>query len=258
METISTLPDGARLIRNGDGHAGCTVLFFGRLNFAADGALRKMVTDLFRENGFGFVIYEPPYEAARRRSSPNGKLPAVRGLLRGLPRPLRDLLRRVWMLAHPAMWRFVTPGARQKCESVPFCVDSFVRAARTLDGQRLILVGRSHGARVVSLVAEELGAAGLVCFSYPFRHPQEDEDASRTAHLAGLRRPCLIFQGDHDEYGGRESVGRYRLSPSIELQLVPAGHSFAISDSEWHAVFDRMLRFIREKAAVSAGNGASR
>lgn len=246
METILDLPDGARIVRDDADRAHTTILFFGRLNFTADIALRKLVADRFRENGFGFVIYEPPYEAARRRSDPG--MPGLKKQLRRLPRPLQEMLRSAWMRAHPAMWKFQFSSARQESESVPFCRESFLRAAKILDAQRLILVGRSHGARVASLVADEIGASALVCFSYPFRNPQEAEGASRTAHLAGLRTPCLIFQGDRDEYGAREVTARYSLSPSIELELVPAGHNFAISDMQWRQIFDRMLRFLQAEA----------
>jgi hypothetical protein len=254
VEKIVDLPDGARIIHHGDDRAGWTVLFFGRLNFAADAAVRARIAELSRESGFAFVIYESPYEAACRRSDPRQRLAQF-------PAPVRRLLRGLLFVLHPGMWRFLSSMARKRYRSVPVCVESFTRAIKNLEGRRLILAGRSLGARVASLVADDLGVGGLVCFSYPFRNPREDEDPARTAHLAGLRTPCLIFQGDRDGYGGGDVAARYSLSPSIEMEFVSASHDFTITEGEWRAVFGRLHRFIHERlggVAPNAGNAACR
>ena len=86
----------------------------------------------------------------------------------------------------------------------------------------LIIGGKSMGGRVASMVADELfeagKIAGLVCLGYPF-HPPGRPEQLRTAHLEHLRTPTLICQGTRDEFGTREEVAAYRLSPTHRVPL---------------------------------------
>jgi predicted alpha/beta-hydrolase family hydrolase len=85
---------------------------------------------------------------------------------------------------------------------------------------KLIIGGKSMGGRVASMVADEMFArgeiAGLVCLGYPF-HPPGKPDQLRTKHLIGLKTPTLIFQGTRDDFGTRDEVATYGLSPAIEV-----------------------------------------
>jgi len=93
-------------------------------------------------------------------------------------------------------------------------------------GPRLTIGGKSLGGRIASMVADELGARGLVCLGYPF-HPPGSSERLRTAHLATLRTPTLIVQGTRDTFGTREEVAAYTLSPAIRIAWMEAGdHSF--------------------------------
>lgn len=90
----------------------------------------------------------------------------------------------------------------------------------------LVIGGRSMGGRVASMVADEAGVRGLACLGYPF-HPLGKPERTRTAHLAELRTPTLIVQGERDPMGNRDDVAGYVLSPSIEVVWLPDGdHSF--------------------------------
>jgi predicted alpha/beta-hydrolase family hydrolase len=90
----------------------------------------------------------------------------------------------------------------------------------------LIIGGKSMGGRVASMVADELHAAGkiagLLCLGYPF-HPPAKPDQLRTKHLVGLKTPALICQGTRDEFGTRDEVSGYTLSPSIEILWLEDG-----------------------------------
>ncbi|WP_277374472.1 alpha/beta fold hydrolase [Pseudomonas sp. AA-38] len=81
--------------------------------------------------------------------------------------------------------------------------------------------GKSMGGRMASLLADELGAAALVCLGYPFYAAGKPEKP-RVAHLAELRTPTLIVQGERDALGSREAVATYDLSPTIELHWLQA------------------------------------
>lgn len=98
--------------------------------------------------------------------------------------------------------------------------------ARLGGGPRIVVGGKSMGGRIASMIADEIGARGLVCLGYPF-HPPGQPDRLRTAHLAGLRTKALIVQGTRDAFGAREDVAGYDLSPSIRLHWIEDGdHSF--------------------------------
>lgn len=98
--------------------------------------------------------------------------------------------------------------------------------ARFGGGARVVVAGKSLGGRIASMVADEVGARGLVCLGYPF-HPPGDPSRLRTAHLAGLRTPTLIVQGTRDPFGTREDVAGYTLSAAIRIAWIEAGdHSF--------------------------------
>lgn len=88
--------------------------------------------------------------------------------------------------------------------------------------QRLVLAGKSMGGRVATTIADELGAAAVVVFGYPF-HPPRKPEQLRTAHLATLRTPTLILQGERDPFGTREEVAGYTLSPAITVQWFADG-----------------------------------
>jgi predicted alpha/beta-hydrolase family hydrolase len=90
----------------------------------------------------------------------------------------------------------------------------------------LIIGGKSMGGRIASMVAEEIGARGLVCLGYPF-HPAGRPDKLRVAHLETIRTPTLILQGTRDALGNREEIEGYRLSSSVRVEFLEDGdHSF--------------------------------
>ena len=93
-------------------------------------------------------------------------------------------------------------------------------------GARVVVGGKSLGGRIASMIADEVGARGLVCLGYPF-HPPGEPDRLRTRHLESLRTPALIVQGTRDSFGGPEEVASYRLAPGIRLLWIEDGdHSF--------------------------------
>jgi predicted alpha/beta-hydrolase family hydrolase len=86
----------------------------------------------------------------------------------------------------------------------------------------VVIGGKSMGGRMASMVADEMQVAGLVCFGYPF-HPAGRPLSLRTEHLASLRTPTLILQGERDALGSRDDVANYNLSKAIRVQWLPDG-----------------------------------
>ena len=146
-------------------------------------------------------------------------------------------------------------GAPDKPEVLLQCWRDVVaevgRPARTCIG------GKSMGGRIASMVADELGVAGLVCLGYPF-HPPGRPDKLRTAHLADLRTSTLIVQGTRDEFGTEEDIAGYTLSNAIRLLFLPDGdHSLAPRRASGHsraghfrAAVDAVDAFLRERLAT--------
>jgi predicted alpha/beta-hydrolase family hydrolase len=86
---------------------------------------------------------------------------------------------------------------------------------------RLAIGGKSMGGRMASLLADELAADALVCLGYPFYAAGKPEKP-RVAHLAELRTPALIVQGERDALGDRDTVSNYSLSPAVRLNWLAA------------------------------------
>ncbi len=87
---------------------------------------------------------------------------------------------------------------------------------------KLFIGGRSMGGRIASYIADAVEPAGMICISYPFHAPAQPSTAI-TIHLQQLATPTLIVQGERDEYGSRDEVERYALSPNIQLAWIPDG-----------------------------------
>lgn len=92
--------------------------------------------------------------------------------------------------------------------------------------EKLLIGGKSMGGRIASMMAddffEEGKIAGVVCLGYPF-HPPKNPESLRTAHLAEIKCPTLIVQGERDPFGTRDDVAGYSLAPAIEVCWVGDG-----------------------------------
>ena len=113
----------------------------------------------------------------------------------------------------------------------------------------LVIGGRSLGGRMASLIADAVNARGLVCLGYPFHPPGKPENL-RTEHLAALRTPTLIVQGERDAFGSRAEVGAYDLSAAITVHWLADGdHSFVPRRKSGHTTAGHRA----EAVAVTAG-----
>lgn len=177
---------GADLLFDGPDSAPLTVVL-------AHGAGAPMNTPFMNEvarglaaDGFRVARFEFPYMRARRESGRRGGAPDREPILRNA-------------------WKDVVGQ---------------------LGGGGLVIGGKSMGGRIASMVADEVGARGLVCLGYPF-HPPGRPEKLRTAHLETLTTSTLIVQGTRDAFGTKEDVAGYRLSPAIRVAWLEDGdHSW--------------------------------
>ncbi len=135
----------------------------------------------------------------------------------------------------------VLPGAVPDAPCMPPVLGVLPGAVPDAPCMPPVLGGKSMGGRMASLIADQTGAAGLVCLGYPF-HPPGRPERLRTEHLAMLRTPTLICQGERDPFGRPDEVARYDLSHAIRLAWIPDGdHSFKPrkrSGRTWEANLD--------------------
>lgn len=130
---------------------------------------------------------------------------------------------RVVRFEFPYMQRRRTLGVRKGPDAPAVLQETWLAVIQELGGAaKLFIGGKSMGGRIASLIADQAGVRGLVCLGYPF-HPPGKPTQLRTAHLAGLRTPALIVQGERDPFGSREEVETYKLSKSIRIEWILDG-----------------------------------
>ncbi|MDP9194741.1 MAG: alpha/beta fold hydrolase [Acidobacteriota bacterium] len=160
-----------------------TFLFAHGAGGAMDTSFMNIVAKALGERGIRVVRFEFPYMAARRTSAKRGGAPDRQLVL----------------------------------------LDTYRRVVEELGGgEKVIVGGKSMGGRMASMIADEVGARGLLVFGYPF-HPPGKPQQLRTAHLEYLRTPSLILQGTRDIFGTREDVATYTLSPAIRIEWMEGG-----------------------------------
>lgn len=112
---------------------------------------------------------------------------------------------------------------------------------------RVCLLSHSSGGIVASLAQSAPAVGRLVCFGYPFRHPQRGEEPERTRHLKAMTKPFLIFQGDRDVYGNASAAGRYALPAAIRVVPIEADHDYALpSDEAYRRILLAIADFMRQ------------
>ena len=123
----------------------------------------------------------------------------------------------------PYMARRREYGKRRPPDRQPVLLDTWRTMFSSVICTRVAIGGKSMGGRMASLIADEVGAAGLVCLGYPF-HPPGKPDRLRTEHLATMKTPTLILQGERDPFGAKAEVDGYDLADSIAVQWLGDGN----------------------------------
>ena len=99
-----------------------------------------------------------------------------------------------------------------------------LRAADVLTG-RLILGGRSAGARVACRTAITEGAVGVLALAFPL-HPPGRPEKSRAGELTGAAVPLVVVQGETDAFGAPADVAAALSGQAgASVYAVPGDHS---------------------------------
>lgn len=159
---------------------------------------------------------------------------------------------RVVRFEFPYMHKRRVEGGKRPPDRAPVLLQTWRDVVAALgDPARLIIGGKSMGGRMASMVADEIGVAGLVCLGYPFHAPGKP-DAPRTEHLEGLATPALILQGERDPFGGTAEVAGYSLSERIAITWLPDGdHDLKPRKKSGHTHAENMEQAIGAIAAFA-------
>ncbi|MGQ9688422.1 MAG: alpha/beta hydrolase family protein [Desulfobaccales bacterium] len=114
-------------------------------------------------------------------------------------------------------------------EGVFRLVLEYVAELEEFRGLELFLGGKSMGARLAAqIVAQDVGASGLVFLGYPL-HPPGKPEQLRDRPLLALPCPTLFIQGGHDPFCQLHLLGQVlaHLPVRADLHVLPGlGHSF--------------------------------
>jgi predicted alpha/beta-hydrolase family hydrolase len=86
-------------------------------------------------------------------------------------------------------------------------------------GDRLVVSGRSSGARVACRTAHDIGADAVVALAFPL-HPPGKPDKSRAEELMAVSLPMLVVQGHRDAFGTKREFPK-----KANVVEVPGDHS---------------------------------
>jgi predicted alpha/beta-hydrolase family hydrolase len=110
-----------------------------------------------------------------------------------------------------------SPAPAKQLDAAWTAVLEHLRAG-PLDGLRIVVGGRSAGARVACRTAEETGAIGVLCLAFPLRPPRRSGAApapDRMDELDAVGIPTLVVQGVRDPFG-MPPPGRLRTVVRVE------------------------------------------
>lgn len=200
------------------------IVVVGRSNAAKSSALlAALVTDL-RNAGHPVTQFESGNtRMARWLEDQSAKAVAACNRRHPGAVPPKKIVKLAILLAHPSRWSYLLWLATDRRRLLVRDLRRFIR--RQGDGPAFLL-SHSAGGIASALAQSEEAVAGVICFGYPFRHPDHPEEPYRTAHLPGLTKPFLIIQGNRDVYGSAADALRYELSAGTVVMAVESGHDY--------------------------------
>jgi predicted alpha/beta-hydrolase family hydrolase len=90
---------------------------------------------------------------------------------------------------------------------------------------RLVVGGRSAGARVACRTAVAEGAAGVLALAFPL-HPPGKPEKTRAGELTGAGVPLVVVQGETDAFGAPADVAAVLSGQAgASVYAVPGDHS---------------------------------
>lgn len=119
-------------------------------------------------------------------------------------------------------------------------------AIKNLDDDRVVIVAHSAGGILAAQAQHFEKIVACICFGYPFKHPEKDEENYRTEPLKNITKPFMIFQGNEDEYGSALKASDYATPPSVRCISIDADHDYEIiQEQDYKKIFKRFSNLIK-------------
>ena len=121
-----------------------------------------------------------------------------------------------------------------------------------LAGLRLIVGGRSAGARVACRTVEATGAVAVLCLAFPLQPPRRGSGTTspnRLPELEAVGVPVLVVQGERDRFGFPPS------GPRREVVAVPGDHGLKKDPDAVGAATSTWLQGVLSQAAAASARG---
>ncbi|MFZ2989906.1 alpha/beta family hydrolase [Ideonella sp.] len=209
------------------------LLFVGRDDWQKDEALNAVLFEKLKENDVEILWEDPAAEFIQSLKNIEQGLGFLPAIFRRINLRLAQV---IFGLRHPSYFIYLrgrrNGSVQSRCESLKKTIRDRGVAART------IVISRSSGGRVASLIADQMGLKQLVCLGYPFRRPGHGDEPERYSHLASLQTPMLIIQGKHDAYGGLGIEQEYVFSDKIECVFIDTDHNFDLTEAMAHELVE--------------------
>lgn len=214
------------------------LVLVGRDNWQKDAVINITLLEQLRKNNVEIIWEDPAAEAIyfiRKQAHRISLLPEI------IKKCSLRITQIFYALMHPSYFLHLF---RKKDNSISARCTSLKKTILKLGpAESIIVLSRSSGGRVASLIADELNIKCVICLGYPFKKPDKHEEPERYLHLASIKTPMLIIQGRHDAYGGNDVKDKYAFSEQIELLFLDADHDFNVGATTAHAITKKIEAF---------------
>lgn len=238
--------------------ASLTIVIIGRSNKAKRSESILKIAQNFREQGHTIHEFESDRQQAATRI--NQRITRFWSALMQGDRtdfpPRRRLLLSVirTILALTTESRWVLGAAMGMLSERSMLSRQINRFINRLPCGQVQVIGHSLGAILATRISKNPKISKVVCFGYPFQHPEHPPEAYRIAHLASIAKPLLILQGTSDIYGSDPcTIGRL-LPEGARLVMLDCDHNYGqLPPAEFNRAWSAISRFI---GGLPAGDDA--
>ncbi len=219
-------------------------LFAGRDDWQKDTGLNHLLVNYTKRKNFKIVWEDPAGNFTYKLRQIERQFKNLPPLLKKLNLRLSQL---IYALTHWSYFIYLLGIIfnRKEEDLVKVRCKRLKKRIQALSAKyEVIIISRSSGGRVSSLIADDLNIKHIICLGYPFQNPENGVEPERYLHLENLKTPMLIIQGIHDEYGGLEVKEKYKLSSNISLYFVDADHGFNVDTNTWNEIYHQIDKAI--------------
>ena len=221
------------------------ILLIGREHLEKDSYL---YTDILSEiKGIQFDVYNDSYSYFRRRVYPFiakvipvfiRKQPIIRSLYLQIEEQFYSII------LNPNDYQ-IHIAFQKNPNDISLRIEKLARRLNKIPRDtEITLVGRSAGAIVATMASLNHPIHKIIALGYPFKHPDNEEEAYRHEHLKHVKTPLLIIQGLQDIYGGKEIKKKYNFNSNTTIVFEDINHDFELTEENRIRILRNIEQFI--------------